>query len=108
MPIVKLCGYLTQIDKFNQFHIKFCDDRDDKKNTQYKLFQLRKTGGDNPVKENKFVVKSKKSAPAFEENVPVEAKKLIGSLVEVTCKFQRYSFDGNFGWSLHLQSIKTV
>ena len=113
MPKVKLCGYLTQIDNFNQLHIKFCDPFDDKQNTQYKLGQLKKTGGDNPIKENKFIVKCKGGVHnAYQCNgttdEPVEAKKLIGSLVEITSEYRRYNFEGKFGWSLHLTMVKNI
>jgi len=108
MPTVKLCGYLTNIDQFNQFRIKFCDPQDDKQNTKYKLLQLRKTGGDNPIRDDHFIIKSKKMANAFQDDEPIEPKKLIGSLVEVTAEFRRYSFGEKFGWSLYLKSIKAI
>ncbi len=118
MPVVKLCGYLVQVDKFKQYHIRFCDDRGlstdriiDTQNTQYKLRQLIKSGGDNPVHEDKFVVKTKKKS-----NVVIQSKekkdcaieKIMGSLVEVTAAYRRYSFGNKFGWSLDIISICAV
>jgi len=97
MPKVKLCGYLIGIDSFNQHRIKFCDDIDDRCNTKYKINMLKKTGGDNPIRDDHFIVKSKH----------IE-KKLIGSLVEIVCGFRRYAFENKFGWSLDLVSIEAV
>ena len=109
MHRVKLCGYLTQKDKFKQYHIKYCDDFDDKQNTKYKLRQLKKTGGTNPVKPGKFIVKTK-STPVFydtEKNM-VESEKIMGSLVEVEANFRHYSFKNKYGWSLDLISCRAI
>ena len=108
MPIVKLCGYFTRIDNYDQYYIKLCDKDYDTQNTRHKLFQLKKFGGDNPIYDDVVVLKEKKNKPPFffnKEKKIVDAKELIGSIVEVTCSFRRYNFSDKYGWVLDVLEI---
>lgn len=111
MPIVKLCGYLTRIDKFQQYYFKLCDEEYDTQNTKYKIFQLNKMGGDSPISRDVFVTKTKKNRyPTFynKEKNMVESKDLLGTLVEVELSFRKYNFNDKYGWSLDLLSATAI
>lgn len=111
MPIVKLCGYLTRIDKFDQYYFKLCDDDYDTQNTKYKIFQLTKMGGDNPISGDIFIAKTKKNRlPIFydREKKMVSSQDLIGSIVVAELSFRKYNFSDKYGWSLDLVSATTI
>lgn len=111
MPIVKLCGYFTRVDKFEQYYFKFCDKEYDTQNTAYKIFQLKKIGGDNPIFKDIFIAKKKRNKHILfydKEKKMVEQKDLLGTLVEVELSFRRYNFSDKYGWALDLMSVTAI